>query len=319
MSKKSALIIVGTTMVTVLLLAPSCEIANFPPLGRVNYSPIITCLVAETYWTAPSSSLNVTCTASDRDGDQLSYEWTTTGGIISSTGREVIWTAPEEIGVYEITVVVNDGHNGEDTESVTIIVGDNRPPTIISLVADADWTTPSDSIQVTCTASDPDGDELSYEWSTTGGDISGTGDAVNWTAPEEADMYEITVVVNDAKGGNDSSSVTLIAATDILPIIQNLQVTAEEPKYLKTTSTGYKVGKTKEYYIECNVSGIGELVYEWSCNGGEITGEGSLITWTAPDISGYVTATVIVFDVAGNMDSESVVFEVVSCSTCEFK
>ena len=315
MDKKRCLLIVAAA---VLLLAPSCETVNFPPFGTVNYPPIITSLEAEADWTAPSGSLQVTCTASDRDRDELSYEWSTTGGNISGTGCKVIWTAPEEVGVYDITVVVDDGHDSKDTESVTIIVG-NKPPTIASLVADADWTTPSGSIQVTCTASDPDGDELSYEWSTTGGDISGTGHEVIWTAPEEVGIYDITVVVNDGQGGNDTGSVTLIAATGTLPIIENLIVTAKEPKYLKETSDGYKVGKGKEYDIECISSNTsGELGYEWLCDGGEISGEGSMITWTAPDTEGDVTVTVIVFDDVGYMDSKSIVFEVVPCSSCTF-
>jgi hypothetical protein len=301
-----------------LLLAPSCEMGDLPPLGTINYSPIIHNLEAETDWIAPLSSLRVICIASDRDRDQLNYEWTSTGGDISGTGHEIIWTAPEEVGIYEITVVVDDGHNSEDTESVTIVVGANRPPTITSLVADADWTTPSGSIQVTCTASDLDEDELSYEWSTTGGDISGTDAVVNWIAPEEVGIYDITVVVDDGQGSNDTGSVTLIAATGTLPIIEDLIVTAEH-KYLKKTSTGYKVGKTKEYYVECTASDTGELVYEWSCDGGEMSGEGSTITWTAPDTSGDVTVTLIVFDVEGNMDNESIIFDVVDCTSCEFR
>ena len=198
----------------------------------------------------------------------------------------------------------------------------NHRPTITSLEADADWTLPSGTLQVTCTASDPDGDELSYEWSTTGGDISGTGAVVNWTVPEEVGVYDITVVVNDGHDGEDARSVTLSVTLGTPPIIENLIVTAKEPKYLKETTTGYKVGKTKEYYIECIASDtdgeLGELVYEWLCNGGEISGEDFLITWTAPDTSGNVTVTVKVFDVAGNMDNESIVFTVVDCSSCEF-
>jgi len=319
MNKKRCLVIIVIVTASVLLLTPSCEMGNLPPFGTVNYQPIIHSLEAEAYWIAPSGSIQVTCSASDHDGDKLSYEWTTTGGNITGTGPEVIWTAPEEVGMYDITVVVIDSHNSEDAESVTITVGDNRPPTITSLVADADWTTPLGTIQVTCTASDPDSDELSYEWSTTGGDISGTGTAVNWISPEEVGIYDITVVVNDGQGGNDTGSVTLIAATGTLPIIENLIVTAKEPKYLKETSTGYKVGKTKEYYIECVVSDTSGLVYEWSCTGGEVSGGDSMITWIAPDTSGDVTVTIIVFDVTGNMDNESIVFEVVSCTSCTFK
>ena len=198
----------------------------------------------------------------------------------------------------------------------------NRRPIITSLEAEAEWTAPLSSLQMTCTASDPDGDELSYEWTTTGGRISGTGHEVIWAAPEEAGMYDITVVVDDGHDGEDTGLVTLIASNGSPPIIEDLIVTAKEPKYLKETTTGYKVGKTKEYYIECIASDtdgeLGELVYEWSCDGGEIAGDGSMITWTAPNTACDVTVTVIVFDVAGNIDNESIVFTVVDCSSCEF-
>ncbi len=194
----------------------------------------------------------------------------------------------------------------------------NRLPIITSLEAEAEWIAPLDSVQVACTASDPDADGLSYDWITSGGDISGTGAVAIWTAPEEVGMYDITVVVDDGRGGEDTGVLTVIASNGPPPSIQNVTVTAEEPKYLKTTSTGYKVGETKEYYIECIATGTDELVYDWSCNGGEISGEGSLITWTAPDTSGYVTVTAKVFDGAGNWVRKSVVFEVVDCSPCEF-
>ena len=195
----------------------------------------------------------------------------------------------------------------------------NRPPTITDLQAEAEWISPSGSVQLTCTASDPDGDGLSYEWTTTGGAISGTGADAIWTAPGEVGMYDITVVVDDDHEGKDTAFLTLIASNGPPPTIKNLTVTAKEPKYLKTTSTGYKVGRTKEYYIECIASAAsGELVYEWSCNGGEISGAGSLITWTAPDASGHVAVTAKVFDDAGNWVWRNVVFEVVDCSPCEF-
>jgi hypothetical protein len=194
----------------------------------------------------------------------------------------------------------------------------NRRPTITSLIAEAEWIAPLDSLQVMCTASDPDDDELSYEWITTGGDISGTGTVAIWTAPEEVGVYDITVVVDDGHDGKDIGFVTLIASNGPPPIIENLIVTAKEPKYIKITTTGYKVGKTKEYYIECIASDTSELVYEWSCDGGGISGEGSILTWTAPNTACDVTVTVKVFDSASNWVKESIVFKVVPCSSCEF-
>jgi hypothetical protein len=203
------------------------------------------------------------------------------------------------------------------TSSCTTVT--NRLPAITNLEAGTEWVGPSDSLELTCIASDADGDVLSYEWVTTGGGVSDTGAAAIWTAPEEVGMYEITVRVDDGHGGEDTAFLTLIVSNGPPPSIQNLIVTAKEPKYLKTTSTGYKVGKMKEYYIECIGSAVnGEPVYEWSCDGGEISGEGSLITWTAPDTSGDVTVTAAVFDDAANWVRKNIIFEVVSCSPCEF-
>jgi len=194
----------------------------------------------------------------------------------------------------------------------------NYPPVITSLEAEADWTAPLGSLNVTCTASDRDGDELSYNWSASGGNITGTGPEVTWTAPEEIGVCDIKVVVNDGHDGEDTRSVILIAANGTMSIIEDLIVTAEH-KYLKETSYGYKVGNGKEYDIECISSNTsGELVHEWACDGGNISWEGSTITWTAPNTAGDVTVTAIVFNVTGNMDNESIVFTVVSCTSCEF-
>jgi hypothetical protein len=196
---------------------------------------------------------------------------------------------------------------------------DNYPPVIDGLGAGTDWVPPSNSIQVTCNASDSDGDVLSYDWSASEGIITGAGPEITWTAPEEIGVCDITVFVDDGQGGNVTGSIMLIAANGIQPIIEDLIVHAREPKYLKEYTWGYKVGMEKEYDIECVASNTsGALVYEWLYDGGEITGGGSVITWTAPNIPCDITITVVVFDVAGYMDDESVFFEVVSCSSCTF-
>jgi hypothetical protein len=194
----------------------------------------------------------------------------------------------------------------------------DRWPFITNLEAEAPgWTAPLGSLHATCNASDPDGDVLSYNWSANGGNISGTGPGVIWTAPEEVGMYDITVVVDDGRGGEATGLLFLIASKGPPPTITDLVVTAEHP-YLKKTTTGYKVAKTYDYNIECIASGTGELVYEWSYTGGNISGEGSLITWTAPDTESDVTVTVKVFDGVDNWVRKSIVFKVVPCAPCEF-
>jgi hypothetical protein len=313
MSKKGYLVIVGIVVAAVAL-----SILFYTMLG--NHRPAITSLKVEPERVLPLGSCQIVCNATDRDGDELSYGWSANGGAITGEGATVTWTAPGSAGSYNVTVIVLDSCGGGVMKKVTIEVRTNRPPTINSLVANANWTTPLGSIQVTCDATDPDGDELSYVWTTTGGNISGTGAVVNWTAPQEVGICNVTVVVRDGHGREDTRFISLSVATSPPPTIQNLTVIAKEPKYLKTTSSGYTVGRTKQYDIACNVSDpSGVVSYNWSCEKGVISGEGSMITWTAPDESlDKTTVTVIVSDAVGDMVSRSIVFKVASCNACTF-
>ena len=311
MNKKRRLVIMVIAVAIVLFVASSCTTST-------NNQPIITSLEPDPEWATPSGSLQVVCTASDPDGDELSYNWSASAGEVTGDGDTVTWVAPPSEGSYSVAVVVTDGRGGEVMDYVAITVRTNNPPTIASLTADAEWTTPSGTLQVTCTASDPDGDELSYEWSTSGGDISGTGSVASWSAPQEVGTYSVTVVVRDGYGSSATGLLTVSVLTGQPPIIEALPITADHC-YLKAYSGGYYVGKEQVYHIECSVQDTGiELFYEWSCTGGELSGEGSLVTWTAPNASVEVTVTVIVSDISGSMTSANITLSVVPCSYCMF-
>lgn len=312
MNKKRLSIIIGIVVVVVVLVVVLDTML-------VNHKPVIADLAAPDR-VVPSGRCQITCDASDRDGDALSYNWSASAGDISGTGAAVNWTAPEPVGFYNVTVTVTDSRGGEVMQQVNIEVRVNRAPTITDLAADADWTLPRGNVQVVCTASDPDDDLLSYEWTASAGHISGTGEAVNWTAPQEIGACNITVVVKDGHGSPATRLLRVSVATEQPPTIEALLVTAEHC-YLKTTSTGYKVGKEQEYHIECIVADNSSVMsYNWSCADGEISGEGSTITWTAPNPprSSDVTLTVIVSNIDGNVAVKDVLLNVVNCSPCTF-
>jgi len=313
MNKKRYLIVILTVGAVVAL-----SMLSYTMLA--NHRPVITSLTAQPERLHPLGNCQIVCNATDSDGDELSYGWSVEGVGVAGEGATVTWTAPDSAGLYLISVIVTDGRGGEITDHVFVAVSDNVPPSIDSLTADAEWITPLGSLQVTCSASDYDGDALSYEWTATGGSVSGTGAVVNWTAPQEVGIYSVTVVVRDGYGGEDTMLVSLSVAAGNPPIIEQLTVTAKEPKYLKTTSSGYTVGRTKQYDIACNVSDTSDVVsYNWSCESGVISGQGPTITWTAPNESlERTTVTLIVSDVYGNMAAKSIVFEVASCTPCTF-
>ncbi|MGA2669925.1 MAG: Ig-like domain-containing protein [Dehalococcoidia bacterium] len=311
MNRKRYLVIIGIVAVVALSILVYTMLAN--------HRLVITSLKAEPKVVPPWGSCQIVCNATAPNGDELSYNWSADGGKITGAGTAVTWTASNSSGSYNITVTVSNGHGGEAKKRITITVRANNPPTINSLVASANWTTPSGSIQVTCNATDPDGDMLSYEWTTDGGKISGAGAAVHWTAPQTVGTYNITVVVNDGYGGEDMRRITLSVARGTPPTIEKLVVNPNGNLLRESTAAGcdFDVWVKEEYDIKCLASNTSdELSYEWSCTAGNISGEGSTITWTAPnEKSVTVTVTVIVSDAEGNSIAKSIVFHVPSC-TC---
>lgn len=82
----------------------------------------------------------------------------------------------------------------------------NRQPTV-SCEIERTTILPGESVRVRATASDPDGDPLTYEWSATAGRVTGTGptatfDSTGMTPPASA---TVTVRVSDGRGGSASS------------------------------------------------------------------------------------------------------------------
>jgi hypothetical protein len=173
--------------------------------GCFNKPPVITSLTSSAASVARGGSSTISCTASDPDADVLTYTWAFTGGTISGAGSTVTWLAPTTEGTHTITVSVSDGKASPVSESCNIQVV-NTPPVITSLTSSATNVAPEESCTITCVASDADGDTLTYDWSPTGGTISGTGSSVTWAAPATEGTYTISVTVSDGKGGTASDS-----------------------------------------------------------------------------------------------------------------
>jgi hypothetical protein len=96
----------------------------------VNETPVISSLIANPSSVNINETTTITCTASDQDGDILTYDWwIKTEGIFegSTSGPSTIWKAPNAEGNYTITCTVNDGKVNSETISVIINVIDSCP------------------------------------------------------------------------------------------------------------------------------------------------------------------------------------------------
>ncbi|HVR61525.1 MAG TPA: PKD domain-containing protein [Polyangia bacterium] len=126
------------------------------------------------------------------------------------------------------------------------VVTFNDPPRITALaISPSKFITVCQSAAITVTASDPDGDALSYAWAVvspaTGGSLSGTGPSATFASPGGAGDYVLSVTVTDVHGASTSLTfpVHVSAATCAVPdAVQGLFAARCSPCHLPGTSGG---------------------------------------------------------------------------------
>ncbi|MGH7456241.1 MAG: Ig-like domain-containing protein [bacterium] len=86
--------------------------------------------------------------------------------------------------------------------------GPNSNPAIRNLTADPPRSRAGEIITLSTEAEDPDGDELSYEWFMTAGDIYGEGPVVRYVATYCClGINSVTVTVKDGRGGTATKTI----------------------------------------------------------------------------------------------------------------
>ena len=198
-----------------------------PPLPP-NGSPVASCSVNKTMVYAGSGDFAIVrVNASDPDGDTLTYSWRSTGGAVEGSGSEVRWNSSgTTAGTYAVKVRVDDGHGGAADCSADIRVEPrpNRPPTM-SCSADRYSVVSGESAEITATASDPDGDPLTYSWNSNGGRVRGTGASVRFdTSGLAPGQYTVTGRADDGRGGVADCSVRVdVRAPQPPPEVRELE------------------------------------------------------------------------------------------------
>ncbi len=195
-----------------------------------NAPPVINRISLENSWIGVSSMNEVRCDATDPDGDELVYAWSTTGGNISSMSPIATWVAPDKPGLYSITVSVRDIQNNETIDQISVRVFANLPPVIDSLLIEPSAVGVGLKGAITCHAYDPEGDELQYQWEAEDGDLSGTGTEIIWTAPYDKQVSTIRVNVTDQQGGLATMAINVNILPNHATDIESLEA---QPRTLK--------------------------------------------------------------------------------------
>ncbi|MEK6567159.1 MAG: putative Ig domain-containing protein, partial [Candidatus Omnitrophota bacterium] len=179
---------------------------------NTNTPPVLAPIGAKSI--AEGSVLTFTLSASDADGDSLTYSSSNlpTGASFNVNSRRFSWTPTfPQVGSYNVTFSVNDGNGGTASETVIItVISANRDP-VLGVIGNKSVIENS-ALTFTLSATDLDGDTLTYSSSNlpTGASFNASTGVFSWTPGlAQAGSYVVTFNVTDINGASDSEVITI--------------------------------------------------------------------------------------------------------------
>jgi outer membrane protein OmpA-like peptidoglycan-associated protein len=210
-----------------------------PEPPKPNHPPVASCSATPTsVYQGSSDAVAIHVAATDADNDPLTYSYTATGGSVDGTGADVRWNPSGlALGTYTVNAKVDDGRGGTATCAADVVVNKrpNRPP-VISCAPERNPILAGERVAINSTASDPDGDPLTYSYSATGGQVSGNGPVAQFDSTGlSAGSYTVTCTADDGQGGRTSATTNV-----------DVQQPAPPPQASKVGDCGYtKVGAAR--------------------------------------------------------------------------
>ncbi|MDA9657854.1 cadherin repeat domain-containing protein, partial [bacterium] len=211
--------------------------------------------------------------ASDPDGDSLTYSISGSEINISNSGALTFASAPdyETKNSYSATVTVSDGAKST-TQNISVTITDvdesipNQAPTINS---SATFSLAENNIAIgDISASDPDGDSLTYSISGSEINISNSGALTFASAPdyETKNSYSASVTVSDSITSTSQEITVNISDENEAPIINSSATFAADENQVSIgdISSSDPDGDSLTYSIsgsEINISNSGALTF----------------------------------------------------------
>ena len=288
-----------------------------PPLPYDNEAPLIDSLVASSTSVQTGGSLSLTTTVHDPNaGDTLSLAWTASSGTFSSPSAPTTsWTAPSSTGIYTLTLTVTDSQgasvslslsvnvvSGASTGDASLSISFNFWPTVSKVSSTRNHLDAGQSTSVSVTASDVNGDSLSYQW-----DSSCPGTWTNSSSRNASFVPSsvpagscnnclLTVTVQDGRGGHTTGSLALCivsSSSELFP-----------PSFTNSyqSATAASPGQAVVFDVTALDPQSSSMTFAWTADTGSLataqdTASTSRIVWTAPScteagVTPTVTATV---------------------------
>lgn len=180
--------------------------------GSSNAAPVA---ASQSVSTAAGTPLKITLNATDTDGDTLTYAIATqpAHGTLSGTPPGVTYTSNTAYsGSDTFTFKASDGQLNSNVATVTVNVTalpSNKAPTADNINVSADAGKP---VNITLTASDPEGDSLKYlvVSQPSHGTLTGTAPTLSYTSATDFNgVDQFTFKANDGKSDSSIGTVSV--------------------------------------------------------------------------------------------------------------
>lgn len=257
---------------------------------KINEPPTVECRPASPASVRPGQTATITVVANDPDGDDLTVEWSATGGRITGSGMTATWEASGvNPGTYTITAKVSDGkHTVTCSTDVTVT---NQGPTI-DCSPKSQTVEHTSSVTLRVTATDPDGDPLTFTWEIDGTRVAETGSSLVFGATGRVHKtYAVKVTTSDGRASATCTFDVVVRAAPVAPVNRPPTVDLTvSPKTVKGCQTVTATARASDPDGD-------RLTYTWSVDGRSVAGSGSSLTLNSCDYStGSHSVTVRVSD-----------------------
>ena len=272
---------------------------------------------------AGGEEVSLTATASDsQDAESaLTFAWTGQGTFADDTAEDTMWTAPTRLSAAQpilLTLTVTDSGGLKAVDTVVMTVSANSLPEV---EITSDFQDPVDGnaeVEIFATASDPDNDDLTYQWSVEPNKGSFDDDETlntTWTAPDAASTdkaYTLTLTVEDMGGLQVGDAITVIVGANQQPTVEisTAAATVDGEAVVDLAATASDPDDEDD-----------DLKYRWTAdpNYGTFGDRNALTTmWTAlptPDTSLPINLTLTVSDPDGLEATDTVTITVRGSTT----
>lgn len=182
--------------------------------GATNRPPVWAPLASETI--DEGASKTVTLVATDADGDALTFSLVSPPAFASvSAGTLTLAPGYTHAGSHTLTLRVSDGQASADTTLALTVVNVNRAP-VLGPLADLNLD-PGSTRAVTLTATDPDGDAVSFSLgANTPAWITLSGATLTLVAPASSAPVTVEVTATDNQSPVLSDTRTFSVAVQLL-------------------------------------------------------------------------------------------------------